>query len=455
MTDLPSPRNLPAHGYWAGLKNLKTFGRPFWLAMALMTGWGIAQSLILSIFIKSSVDSQSDIQSMLIGIGVSASLVLTGSIFDWLGMRRMLLLLFSCFLLISGGSYVIWIAFGSFGTLTEIVLKTSLSVLSGMFMVFDYMVIKRLCDRSVWGQGVTIDFFIPGFAVSLIVIPLQSLFFSLNETGIPTSLAFPVSLVILLLCLIIIFIFTNADSLSCKKAAEEQIFACPRSLFSGLMDIAKHPFFLKFVLLTIVDCLLGWVFPACYQVLHKVETIRTSISLFYAISSSGAILAALFMFPMIHRINIGKLLMACTISMFLGIFILSTPFSGSIEMILVAISLAVIEGAYALFCIGYMVYVISAMPIRREGSTLAMMAVVWMLLEPVSFGFKRLLDSQHDATWTHAIVDAINPAASTAHPLWLIVLVPVLLGTVLLVVFRRYLFETEEIEKGCPPTPAS
>ncbi len=447
-------------GYWAGFRDLTFIGRPFWALTVLLAVFAMAKGSCHMLESSAAYPSIRFHENPFtwIRLGASVALIVLGSVLDWLGTRRTMLVLFSAMAVLLGITYAAhlfsedalsrscWIAFFSIS-----------AVLGVLASVAQYRVIRRHSLPAYRAQAIVAYDTISMLLGGIVGTSLAGIFLFLGNADSPRSEkaviftihAFPIAIVLLAVA----FGFTWK-----RKHADEQLgperddttASAPATPFSGWKDVLNAKSFKAVLLFAVALVFIDFALQTSTIVQNHLEAgqfeggDRSKAFIQMSILTLSPFLPIIF-WPIIHRIAMGKMVLCCAVVICIGTAVLAIPQTGLalIAALIPAVSL-VLVAQYLLYW-RFLEYALATSPVGREGSLAAGLGIVWLFGDFSESGMKWLLETQSDAAWTHAIRDAINPEASAAHPLWLILLIPVLLGTILLFVFRKYLFGEEKM----------
>ncbi len=216
--------------------------------------------------------------------------------------------------------------------------------------------------------------------------------------------------------------------------------------FSGFKDIWEYAPIGKVLLFVSTLVLLGYAKTAALSIFEGYQdtiTIFGSQKPTMLLISSGLAMSVpltILLLPLNYCISIRLNSLLCALAIVLGLLLYAIPTSGWWLLLFTFTGVVLINTAYCVLIVRFIEYTLTASPVGREGSIAAMVSVVWLISRFFDRGLNTVLKSQQMADWTYNLVVAIEPLASNAHALWLIVLVAVLLGAILLFMFREYLF---------------
>ncbi len=388
-------------------------------------------------------------------------LICLGSVMDWLGLRRSMLYLYLGSLFCLGSIYIVWLSFGNdLPNIAWMIFFAVDTTIATLIVLARNRGIRRYTSletrMAVIGlYWVLHDIFgtMSGSISEAVTTLLHRIGIGDGDGPITRDLFSPHALPAFLLLLAIGYLvirkkFPEREKQTGHEAGNDIGKVHPSGPFSGWKDIPFHSPFRKAVLLSFLLFLFNHGFDGVRILYRPYEQFQFwgihlqvgigVVNMMYILS-----IAFLLLLPIIVRKPIGNIILACAVLAVFSISLATLPLTGSVQSLCSLVQIFLYKLAMYLFVICLIVYVINASPVGREGSMLAGLAVFNMLFALLKFVWSTWLEGQVYAPWTEALVGAIHPGASAAHALWMVVLVPVLLGTVLLFVFRKYLFGEE------------
>ncbi len=439
------------------------FGSAFWKVLILLSFFVFTKAA-LQLLRKETVEGPWEAsgwnwKEIYTAIGMG-SLIFTGSVSDWLGLRRSFLYTFAALVVwFLGMGLVLAVVGDSTPTSVWSVFFIGLGILLHLRILLEYRGVRRFTSPKWRVQGILLGSLILPSIITMVGLSIE--YPLAGFVGIPPFHSDPPGSIVSyagIVFLLVVFGLAFGLWWSSRLPKNEVQFgdeqplpgmaSKPTGPFAGIRDVLTLGATRRVLLLAVISFLLDSTMNG-YSVLLSDEAFGLLENQHNALSFSIMLvlpyLVVLFVFlPLARRISIKATIQLSAILILISILLFLVPLDGSAYHNLCFTGIFFLNLGSTLLWIRSLEFTMNLAPVGREGSLVSVLAVWWLVEHFLHSGQVKLVEAQKSAAWALELRDRINPDMSHVVVPWLVLLVPVLAGIFLLFRFQRFLFLEEE-----------
>ncbi len=446
---LPSPKR----GYWAGWKTIKETNRSLWLFILLLSVNEIAVQSIKQLYLIPelkgfNLSSQSLLSGNILLFFNLIFIVALGTIADWLGIRRAMIVAVSGLLLLRSTLLACWLISDQELWMLSFETIYYLSIpFMALIVIVEKQAIRRYTTPRSRPQVLPIQYVIVavlGAGGTVAIIPAISSATAICSVSAKLVVAILANAIVLILC----YFYLRAELQ--LKVENGQRNAIPttiaKSPFAGWIELLKNVDIHRAFLLTLITIPLGGYAIAGNTLLSQYSQTGEWLTdqqtgLILGIYGVGYIVALLFV-PVMGKIDIGRMMRWSALLIIIGLLILFIPVGNSSSLnTKMIVGLGIVGSAHLLLSIRLFEYCISAVVPGREGSMASIVGVAWLASPVFHSILENSIENSQNEEWLQTLMHSIGGFGPPIHILWLFILIPALISAAIIWIFRSWFFD--------------